>query len=69
MSDEVKTQLRLPPELHAVIKTLAEKDRRSLNAEIVVLLEQAIATRQPADPSDPAGFSMSYDDRMKTKRS
>ena len=34
-------QVRLPDELHATLKALAEADRRSLNAEIVVLLEQA----------------------------
>ena len=34
-------QVRMPDDLHAALKTLAEQDRRSLNAEIVVLLEQA----------------------------
>jgi hypothetical protein len=38
-------QVRLPDELHTALKALAETDRRSLNAEIVVLLEQAVAER------------------------
>jgi hypothetical protein len=48
MSDEVKTQLRLPAEMHAEIKRLADEDLRSLNAEILVLLREAIAVRKSA---------------------
>ena len=43
-------QVRLPDELHTALKTLAEQDRRSLNAEIVVLLEQATADRARRSP-------------------
>jgi hypothetical protein len=46
MSDEVKTQLRLPAEMHAEIKRLADEDVRSLNAEIVVLLREALLARK-----------------------
>lgn len=38
---EVKLLLRLPPELHALVKALAERDVRSLNSEIVYLLRRA----------------------------
>lgn len=34
--------VRLPDELHADLKSLAEAEHRSLNAEIVTLLEQAV---------------------------
>jgi len=34
--------LRLPDDLHAVLVSVAEYDRRSLNAEIVWLLERAV---------------------------
>jgi hypothetical protein len=44
MSDAVVSiNLRLPRELHERLKELAESDRRSLNAEIVYLLEQTPA--------------------------
>lgn len=38
---EVSLILRLPPDLHAKLKALAERDERSLNREIVYLLKQA----------------------------
>jgi hypothetical protein len=34
--------VRLPDELHAALKTIADAERRSLNAEIVILLERAV---------------------------
>jgi hypothetical protein len=40
--------LRLPDELHEYLVKLAERERRSLNAQIVYLLEQA--TQQPDKP-------------------
>ncbi len=40
MSEEVKLVLRLPAELHERIKRLAEQDRRSLNGQILHILEQ-----------------------------
>lgn len=42
----VKTQLRLPVELHEQIVEASEKSRRSMNAELVVRLEQSFA-REP----------------------
>ena len=37
------TLKNLPPELHARLKALAERNRRSLNSEILVQLEMAVA--------------------------
>lgn len=37
--------LRLPPDVHTEIKILAEKENRSLNAQIVTLLQEALAQR------------------------
>lgn len=34
--------VRLPDELHAKVKKLAEEERRSMNSEFIVLLEKAI---------------------------
>jgi len=42
----VKTvSLRLPDDLHAQLRTLAEDDHRSLNSELIVLLTEAAAAR------------------------
>ena len=43
---EVRTNLRLPEELYEQIKRLAEKEFRSINAEMVVLLKAAVANTQ-----------------------
>ena len=39
---DVKTQLRMPAQLAEAIKRLAVDERRSMNAQIVKLLEDAI---------------------------
>ena len=41
-SPTVSLNLRLPAELHADLTTLAKEQRRSLNAQIVVMLEGAL---------------------------
>lgn len=38
--------LRLPPTLHAAIKALAMREHRSVHAQIVTLLEEALTTRR-----------------------
>lgn len=48
MANEVKTGLRLPDELYEAIKKIAESDLRSINAQMVVLLQEAVAARQRA---------------------
>ena len=44
----VRFSLRLPDDLHARLAARAEADRRSLNAEILVLLEVALAAAKTA---------------------
>lgn len=47
----IRTELRLPEEMHAQIKALAEGEMRSMNAQIVSLLKQALAAQaRPAEP-------------------
>ncbi len=42
---EAKTNLRLPEELYERIRQLAEQERRSINSQMVVMLEEAFAYR------------------------
>ncbi|MEV5007885.1 MULTISPECIES: Arc family DNA-binding protein [unclassified Streptomyces] len=42
MTDEKRISLRLPTDLHARLVEQARSDRRSLNSEIVHLLEVAL---------------------------
>lgn len=41
--------VRLPDELHAALVELARAERRSLNAQVVVLLERALERAGPTD--------------------
>lgn len=52
---EVKLILRLPPDLHATLKALAERDVRSLNSEMVYLLRQATLEDQARHGSERQG--------------
>ena len=45
MMADVKTNVRLPEELYETIKRLAEQDLRSINAQITVLLREAVEKR------------------------
>ena len=47
----IQAALRLPSELHARLKQLADEDRRSLHAEILVLLDEALEAREEAEQS------------------
>ncbi len=51
-------KLRMSPELKDAINTLAEKNNRSMNAEIVARLEASIA----AEESPPQPISVGFDD-------
>lgn len=42
MKDVIQFLLRLPPDLHAKLKAMAEREERSLNAQIVYLLRRAV---------------------------
>ena len=43
---EKRLTLRLPEDIHEEVSKLAEEDYRSLHAEIIVLLKEAIAARK-----------------------
>jgi hypothetical protein len=43
--ENVRITLRLPADLHATLQQLAEQDKRSLNSQIVLLLETAVSQR------------------------
>jgi predicted HicB family RNase H-like nuclease len=47
----VRITLRLPDDVHARLATQAETDRRSLNSEILHLLEVALTTVEADDES------------------
>ncbi|MFE5191465.1 Arc family DNA-binding protein [Streptomyces sp. NPDC056628] len=49
--DEKRISLRLPTELHARLVEAARADRRSLNSEILHLLEVALTTVNGDDQS------------------
>ena len=51
---EKRLLLRLPGDLHQEISDLAEQDVRSLNAEIIVLLREAINARRADVRQTPA---------------
>lgn len=44
--EEVRTNLRLPGDLYERIKQIAADERRSANAQMVVLLQEALLARQ-----------------------
>ena len=41
--------LRVPDDLHAWLTAMSERDRRSLNSEVIVLLEEVKAVRERAE--------------------
>ncbi|MBE8469535.1 Arc family DNA-binding protein [Streptomyces justiciae] len=47
----VKVTVRIPDELHARLVAQAETDRRSLNSEILYMLEVALTTVKRDDQS------------------
>jgi predicted HicB family RNase H-like nuclease len=52
---KVKTNIYIPAELHAALQTLARQERRSLNSEIIWLLEQTVANKEKKEPPDAIG--------------
>ncbi len=42
---EKKYTIRIPDELHAQLKRLADQDMRSLHSQIIILLREAAARR------------------------
>lgn len=45
----MSTNLRLPPDLHAQIKTMANQETRSLHGQVIQLLREALAARVRPD--------------------
>jgi hypothetical protein len=45
-SDTVKLTNRIPADLHEALQQEAKRDTRSVNAEIIVLLREALAQRE-----------------------
>jgi predicted HicB family RNase H-like nuclease len=39
--------IRIPDELHVLVKASADADHRSLNSQIIWLLEAGLASREP----------------------
>ncbi len=61
MAEKKAFALRLDPELYNAIARLAANDLRSVNAEIEILLREALKARgagiEPAQPNDDEGKS------------
>lgn len=41
----IPAMVRIPPDLHAIVKDLADQENRSMNAQIITLLQEAITQR------------------------
>ncbi len=50
--DDKRITLRLPVELHRLLKEIAKQERRSVNAQIVVILEAWSKTIEGGDNGD-----------------
>ena len=44
---ETAVTVRFPKELHLEVKALAERERRSFNAQVIVLLETSLKAARP----------------------
>ncbi|MFI9602065.1 toxin-antitoxin system HicB family antitoxin [Streptomyces sp. NPDC052043] len=55
----IKFTLRVPEDLHARLTTQAANDRRSLNSELLHLLEVGLTTVTSETPNRPGGDSAS----------
>lgn len=51
----IKTNIYVPVELHAALQVLARQERRSLNSEIIWLLEHAVANKKKEEKPDALG--------------
>ncbi len=51
--NDTRTTIRLPEDLHVRVRRLAERDRRSVHAELLVLIERGLALEE----SIPAGLA------------
>ncbi|MFD1046698.1 Arc family DNA-binding protein [Kibdelosporangium lantanae] len=51
----INFNVRFPEDVHARVRAQAAADRRSINSEILHLLEIALATVAPRTPDRPGG--------------
>ncbi|MFH8789955.1 antitoxin [Streptomyces roseoverticillatus] len=56
MNEEVRTTVRLPADLHARWAAHAQRERRSLNADLIYLLEGILGSPR-TDPDRPGSES------------
>lgn len=66
MAHEVRLTLRLPQDLRDELQRLADHDLRSLNAQIVTLLQGAARSRREADEQIERA-AIAYDHTPKEK--
>lgn len=45
--EEVRLTVRLPAAIHAELADLAERERRTLNGQLLLLVERALGEAQP----------------------
>lgn len=55
MGEKKPFLLRLPPALYEQVRALAEREMRSVNAQIEFLLAEAVRKRTGRDPLAPPG--------------
>jgi len=53
----------VPEDLHKKLRERATREHRSLNKEVIVLIEQALGTRVPAALPDPVPLRRPVDTR------
>ncbi|WP_423393288.1 Arc family DNA-binding protein [Burkholderia sp. LMG 21824] len=51
-SDDLQTNLRLPADLKAKLKQIADANNRSMNAEVVARLEESFTVESSGQPMD-----------------
>ncbi|MGI4847557.1 MAG: Arc family DNA-binding protein [Janthinobacterium lividum] len=67
--DFIKTALRLPRDLHSEVQESAEKNGRSMNAEIIARLEQASRILSPAGQGSSLDVKRQLDEIFRENQS
>jgi plasmid stability protein len=60
MSKDAAVTVRIPNQLKRQLEVQARRERRSLSAQVVTYLEQAVASHAPPSRSAPAAFLGRY---------
>jgi len=55
MPEMTRFALRLPPELYEALQALAARDRRSINGEIVYILDRYVEEQGPGEVQSHSG--------------